>query len=78
MSEHEQQKRIELADGVGSAIDALIARAAETGELIWTGRAVEQIKSEVPNMELSPAELAEAILRAAANRGLPIAIQKVE
>ncbi len=40
MSEHEKQKRIELADGVGHAIEALIARAAETGELIWTGQAV--------------------------------------
>jgi hypothetical protein len=37
LSEHEKQKRIELADGVGDAIDALVSRAAEVGEMIWAG-----------------------------------------
>ena len=78
MSEHEKQKRIELADGVGHAIEAVIARAAGTGELIWTGQAVEQIQADVPDTELSPAEIAEAIVRAAADSGVPIAIHKVE
>ena len=78
MSEHEKQKRIELADGVGHAIDALVARAAEAGEMIWAGKAVQQLQTELPDTELSPAEIAEALIRAAAARGLPIAIQKVE
>ena len=78
MSEHEKQKRIELADGLGYAIGAVIARASKTGELIWTGQAVRQIQAEVPDTELSPAEIAEAVLRAAANGGVPIAIQKVK
>ena len=78
MSEHEKQKRIELADGVGHAIEAVIARAAGTGELVWTGQIVEQIQAEISDTELSGAELAEAILRAAADRGVAIAIQRVE
>ena len=78
MSEHEKQKRIELADGVGDAIDALISRAAEVEEMIWAGDAVQQLQADLPDTVLSAAELAEALIRAAAARGLPIAIQKVD
>ena len=78
MSEHEKQKCIELADGVGHAIEAVVARASQTKHLIWVGQAVKQIQAEVPDTELSPAEIAEAILRAAATRGLPIAIHNVD
>lgn len=76
--EHEVQKRVELADGIGYAIEALVARAAETGQMIWTKQAVEQIRTEVPATDLSPAEIAEAIIRAAAGRGVSIAIDKPE
>jgi hypothetical protein len=78
MSDHEKLKRIELADGVGDAIDALIARAADAGEVIWTVQAVQHIQAEFPDAEVSPAELAEAVVRAAVARGLPIAIQNVD
>ena len=78
MSEHEKQKRIELADGVGYAIDGLISRAAEVGGMIWAGDAVQQLQADLPDTVLSPAELAEALIRAAAARSLLIAIQKVE
>ena len=78
MSDHEKQKRVELADGVGVAIDAFVARAATAGEVIWTAEAVAHLQAELPDTEMSPAELAEALVRAAAAKGLPLAIEKVE
>jgi hypothetical protein len=78
LSDHEKLKRIELADGVGVAIDALVARAADAGDVIWTAEAVGKIQAEFPDAEMSPAELAEAVVRAAVARGLPIAIQNVK
>ena len=63
---------------VGVAIDNLVARAAEAGGVIWAGAAVQQLRAQLPNTEMSPAELAEAIIRSAAARGLPVAVQRAE
>ena len=78
LDEHEKLKRLELADGVGAAINAFVSRAAKAGEVIWAGKAVQQLRAEMPDTEISPAELAEAIFRAAAEQGVPITVEKVD
>jgi len=76
VSEHDNQKRIELADGLGFAIDALISGAAGSGERINAGQAVQRLLAEFPETELSPAELAVAIIRAAAEKGVAVAVDR--
>ena len=78
MNEHEKQKQVELADGVGDVVDAFVARTSERGEMIWVRAAVKLIAAQVPGTELTPAELAEAIVRVAAARRVAIAIDKMD
>lgn len=74
MSEHDKLKRMELADGLGFAIDALISATAGVGGQINAGDAVQRLVADFPSTELSPAELAVAVMRAAAEKGVAVTI----
>ena len=76
MNEHGRARRIELADGVGYAIDALVSRAAASGEAISTGTAVKDLLAQYPDAETTAAEMAEALVRAAAAKGLAVSVPK--
>ena len=57
----------DMLDSFGNAVDRLLTRSAEAGEIIRTARAVEQLEAELANSSMSAAEMAEAIIRAAAH-----------
>jgi uncharacterized protein YukE len=78
MGELKTDKRMKLADGLDRAIQNMISRAAESGKIIWTGEAVRELQSSFPDSDMSPAELVEAVVRAAAARGLAVAFQKAD
>ena len=75
-----QQKidKMKLAGGLDRAVQNLVSRAAESGKIIWTGDAVRELQSSFPDSDMSPAELVEAVVRAAAARGLAVAFQKAD
>lgn len=78
MGEQKTDKRMKLADGLDRAIQNMISRAAQSGKIIWTGEAVRELQSSFPDLDMSPAELVEAVVREAAARGLAVAFQKAD
>ena len=78
MGEQKTDKRMKLAEGLDRAVQNLVSRAAESGKIIWTGDAVRELQSSFPDSDMSPAELVEAVVRAAAARGLAVAFQKAD
>ncbi len=78
MGQQKIDKRMKLAEGLDRAVENLVSRAAESGKIIWTGDAVRELQSSFPDSDMSPAELVEAVVRAAAARGLAVAFQKAD
>ena len=76
MGEQKTDEQMKLAEGLDRAVQNLVSRAAESGKIIWTGDAVRELQSSFPDSDMSPAELVEAVVRAAAARGLAVAFQK--
>jgi hypothetical protein len=78
MGQQKTDKRMKRAEGLDRAVQNLVSRAAESGKIIWTGDAVRELQSSFPDSDMSPAELVEAVVRAAAARGLAVAFQKAD
>jgi hypothetical protein len=72
----EQQKR--AADPIHQAIERLVSQAASSGESIWPAGAALQLHASFPETRMSPAEVAEALVRAAAGRRLSLALKTSE
>ena len=51
--------------------------AADTGEIIWASDALARVRVQLRDTQLSSAELAEAVIRAAATQGVAVAIRKL-
>ena len=78
MGQQKTDKRMKRAEGLDRAVENLVSRAAESGKIIWTSDAVRELQSSFPDSDMSPAELVEAVVRAAAARGLAVAFQKAD
>ena len=64
--------REELADGIGFSIDRLIGAAARDGGVVVPALIVDEVLAQNPLSKLSRVEMAQAVLLAAAAKGLAV------